>query len=400
MPLPKPKYPGVLAAALVVTGLLLWGFWPRPVMVETVPVKRAPMMVTVEEDGRTRVIDRYVISAPVDGVACRVQLDVGDRVEEGRVLLGITPLASQVLDPRRRAEAEAQVAAAAAALAASKEDAEAADARAEFASADFARLQPLAEQGVISREALDKARMDLLSAKAGLRAALHAVDVARYELAAARTALEVSAAQESGEPAERVLVRAPTSGRILKLARECEGPVTTGEPLLEMGDPARLEVAVDVLSADAVQIRPGMRVLFERWGGEQPLQGVVRTVEPVGITKISALGVEEQRVLVIADFASPPALWERLGDGYRVEARFVLWQDDDVLQVPASSLFRHDGGWALFVVTDGRATLRRVELGQRNGLLAQVLHGVAVGDVVVNHPNDEVEDGRRVAPLE
>jgi HlyD family secretion protein len=358
------------------------------------------MAVTIEEDGRTRVIDRYVVSAPVDGTACRVQLDVGDAVERDQVLLSISPLAPQVLDPRRRAEAEARVAAASAAVAASKEDAEAAEARADFATVEFGRLQPLAEQGVISREALDQAQRDLLSAKAGLRAALHAVDVARYELAGARTALRVSAATDSGEPAERVLVRSPIDGRVLDIPRECEGPVRTGEALLTVGDPSLLEVEVDVLSADAVKIRPGMRVMFERWGGEPALQGVVRTVEPVGRTKVSALGVEEQRVLVIADFTSPPALWQRLGDGYRVEARFVLWQEEQVLQVPASSLFRHGDGWALFVMQRGRAERRQVELGQRNGLAAQILAGVQAGEWVINHPNDEVEHGGRVKPLE
>jgi HlyD family secretion protein len=207
--------------------------------------------------------------------------------------------------------------------------------------------------------------MDVLTADATLRAANHGVEVAKYELQAAETALKYSAGTVTNEPAVRVPVRSPITGRILKVPHECEGPVRTGEPLLEVGDPSLLEVEVDVLSDDAVKIRPGMRVLFDRWGGDEPLEGRVRVVEPVGFTKISALGVEEQRVFVIADFTSLPEQWQRLGDGYRVEARFVLWHEDDVLQVPASSLFRYNEGWAVFVVENGRAVRREVQVGQR-----------------------------------
>jgi len=390
------KHPGILVLFALVSGLLAWGFWPRPVLVEVASAKRAPMAVTIEEEGRTRVIDRYVVSAPVDGMACRVDLNIGDPVRRDETLLTITPLASRVLDERSRAQAEAEVSARGAALASREHDADAARARAEFHRADYARMQPLAEQGVISREALDKARMEVVSVEAALRSARQAVDVARYELESARSALEISAADSGREPAERVPVRSPIDGRILKLVRECEGPVRTGEPLLEVGDPARLEVEVDLLSSDAVKVHSGTRVLFDRWGGDDLLEGLVRTVEPVGTTKVSALGVEEQRVLVIVDITSPAELWRRLGDGYRVEARFVLWQEDDVLQVPAGSLFRHGDGWALFVVEEGRAGLRPVRVGQRNGLVAQVLGGVEAGERVVNHPSDEVENGRRV----
>ncbi|WP_295878477.1 HlyD family efflux transporter periplasmic adaptor subunit [uncultured Thiohalocapsa sp.] len=394
------RHPGILTAALVVAGLLLWGFWPRPVPVEMVTAGRGPLRVTIDEDGRTRVIDRYEIRAPVAGVACRVDLDVGDPVSKDQVLLGITPLQSAVLDPRSRAEAEARVAAAEAALASTRENAGAARARAEYRRAELARVEPLAAKGVVSREALDQTRMERLAADAALRAAEHAVSVARYELEAARTALAHSSAAADSETAERVPVRAPIDGRVLAVQRECEGPVSLGELLLVVGDPSRLEVEVDLLSADAVRVQPGTRVLFEQWGGEQPLEGVVRTVEPVGFTKVSALGVEEQRVLVIADFTSPAARWQRLGDGYRVEARFVLWQADDVLQVPASSLFRpadpNADGWSLFRVEDGRARLHQVEVGRRTGLRAQITAGLEPGDAVIDHPSDDVTDGVRV----
>ena len=390
------QHPAIAVTTAVIIALLVWGFWPRPVMVEAVEAVRAPLAVTIEEEGRTRVIDRYVVSAPVDGIACRVTLEVGDPVLQGQVLLGITPLESQVLDPRSRAQARARVSAAEAALQAATEQAFAAAAAERFAANEVARVQPLAAQGLISREALDRAETGAKTSVAAKRSADFSVEVARYELEAARTTLEYSAATASGKPAETVPVRSPINGRILKVHHECEGAVRTGEPLLEVGDPGALEVEVDVLSADAVRIEAGMKVLFDRWGGDEPLQGIVRNIEPVGFTKISALGVEEQRVLVISDFTSPAAQWQRLGDGYRVEARFVIWQDEDVLQLPASSLFRYQDGWAVFVIEGNHARRRQIEIGQRNGLAAQVLAGVEAGESVIIHPSDAVEDGRRV----
>ena len=395
MRIPLPEHPAVVAVAALVIGLLVWGFWPQPVVIETVEVRRAPLTITIEEEGRSRVIDRYVISAPVDGVACRVQLDVGDPVQQGEILLGITPLKAQVLDSRSRAQAIAAVSAAQSALAAAREQVSATDAAARLATTDLQRLQPLAQKGLASKGELDRAETAVLTSAAAKRSASFNVQVANYEMQAAKSVLEYSA-DTKGEPAVRVPVTSPITGKILKVLRECEGPVRTGEPLLEVGDPAALEVEVDVLSADAVQIKPGMQVLFERWGGDQPLQGVVRMVEPVGFTKFSALGVEEQRVLIISDFTSPVEEWQRLGDGYRVEAKFVLWREKNVLQVPASSLFRYREGWAVFVVDDQRARRREVDVGQRNGLVAQISVGLEEGDTVINHPSDEVEDGVRV----
>jgi HlyD family secretion protein len=390
------QHPAIAVITLVIIGLLAWGFWPQPVMVEAVPALRAPMAVSIEEEGRTRVIDRYVISAPVDGIACRVQLEVGDPVKQGELLLGITPLASQILDPRSRARAESRVAAAESALRAAREVAQAAIAEQEFTSAELERLRPLMEKGIISREIFDRAENEAKTRAAARRSLDFNVEVARYDLEAAGTTLQYSAATASEGPTERVPVRSPIDGRILKVQHECEGAVRTGDPLLEVGDPSALEVEVDVLSADAVKIKPGMHVLFDRWGGEQPLQGRVRNIEPVGFTKISALGVEEQRVLVISDFTSPHEQWQRLGDGYRVEAQFILWQQDDVLQVPASSLFRYQQGWAVFVADDNRAVRHEIELGRRNGLHAQILAGIEVGEMVVIHPSDAVEDGIRI----
>jgi HlyD family secretion protein len=395
MQLPLRTHPAITVIAVLTIGLLVWGFWPQPVLVEAIAVKRAPLTVTIEEEGRTRVVDRYVVSAPVDGVTCRVDLNVGDSVEQGKVLLTITPLESQVLDPRSRAEARARVSSAESALHAAEEQAVAAAAAEQLAAAELKRMRPLKDKGVISYGAFDEAVTEAKTTAAAKRSADFNVEVAEYELQAARSVLDYTAGN-NGEPAERVPVRSPITGRILKVEHECEGPVRTGDALLEVGDPSVLEIEVDVLSADAVKIKPGMDVLFDRWGGDQPLQGIVRVVEPVGFTKFSALGVEEQRVLVISDFTSPAEQWQRLGDGYRVEARFILWHEDDVLQVPASSLFRYHNGWGIFVIEGRHATRREVDIGQRNGLIAQILNGVKQGEMVINHPSDAVEDGRRV----
>ena len=389
------KHPVIATTAVLIIALLAWGFRAQPVLVETIAAKRSPLTIAIEEEGRTRVIDRYIISAPVDGVACRMHLKVGDDVEQDQILLGITPLASEVLDPRSRAQAQAKMSAAKSTLRAAEEQARAADAAARLADNELKRLSPLLDKGLISREAFDKVLTEAQTSSANKRSTGFNVDVARYELQAAQTVLEYTAGTD-GEPAERVPVLSPITGKILKVKRQCKGPVRTGEALLEVGDPSALEVEVDVLSADAVKIKPGMKVLFDRWGGEQPLEGIVRVVEPVGFTKISALGVEEQRVLIISDFTSTQELWQRLGDGYRVEAQFILWQENDVLQIPASSLFRYQDGWAVFIVEDDHAKRRKVNVGQRNGLTAQILKGIKIDDVVINHPSDEVEHEGKV----
>lgn len=380
----------------VLLGALLWGFWPSPVLVEVATVVQAPMRVTVEEEGQTRVKDRFVISAPVAGYLQRIQLDVGDVVQQGQILASMEPLRPEVLDPRSRARARAQVAAAEAALHAAEEQAAAASAETKFARADLARKSRLQSDTLISEGELDAADNRARQATAGQRSADFAVDVARFELEAAQTALQFSITGNGVAAPETVKLRAPVASRVLQLHHESEGVVSTGEALLEIGDPEALEIAVDVLSADAVRIRSGTPVELHRWGGELPLQGVVRTIEPTGFTKISALGVEEQRVWVIADLTSPREDWQQLGDGYRVEAHFILWQEQSVLQVPASALFRHADGWAVFAVVDGRARLTGVRTGRNNGLVTQIISGVNAGARVILHPDDRIEDGVRV----
>jgi HlyD family secretion protein len=227
-----------------------------------------------------------------------------------------------------------------------------------------------------------------------LRSARFSATTALYELEAARTALKYAAMGGTGMP---IAVSSPENGQVLKIAHKSEGTVAAGQPLIEIGNPRALEVEVDVLSADAVRIHPGTRVIFERWGGDGVLEGVVKVVEPEAFTKISALGVEEQRVWVIVAFTSPPAMWQRLGDGYRVEANFIIWEENNVLQVPASALFRDGNGWAVYIVERDKAAKRRVEIGKRNALVAQVLSGIKAGDHVIVHPDDRVRDGVKVA---
>jgi len=389
---------GILATAVLVAAGLAIGFMPRALPVDVAEVKRAPLAVTVEEEGKTRVRERYLVSAPVAGYARRIALDAGDAVAAGQVIAEIEPARSVALDPRTRIQAQAQVRAAEASLAVAQGNARSSDAAAQLAQQERVRAESLRQSNFVSEQALDSARTAETRAQAAAQAAQHAVRVARFELEMARAAVASAARLQAGGTAEQVQVRAPVAASVLKLLHESEGAVAAGQPLLEIGNPESLEVEVEVLSTHAVKIVPGSRVILDRWGGEQPVEGSVRVVEPSGFTKISALGVEEQRVRVIVDFTSPREAWARLGDGYRVEARFVLWEGQDVLQLPTSALFRQGEGWATFVLDGRRARLKPVEIGQRAGLATQVLSGLKAGERVVAHPDETIEDGARVKP--
>ena len=388
-----------IVIGVVITMVILaigYGFRSAPIYVDVAKVMRAPLKVTVEEEGKTRVIDRFVISAPVGSYARRIELNVGDSVSKGRPLLQLEPLRSAVLDPRSRAEAKARVAATKDLLSAAQEKARAAAASAGLARTNLKRIIRLRKNNHVTQDELDHAQAENKRSSAELRSANFAVEVARHELEAAKTALQYSAAQTTSDATEQIVISSPIDGSVLKVHRESEGVVNAGQALIEVGNAGTLEVEVDVLSIDAVRIKPGSRVLFNRWGGNQALQGVVRLVEPVGFTKISALGVEEQRVSVIIDIVSPAELWARLGDGYRVEASFILWEKQDVLQIPASALFHYEDGWAVFIVQDDRAQHRVVTVGQRNGLVAQIIDGISIGEMVVTHPDNDISDGARL----
>ena len=389
---------GIGIIAVVVAAGLAYGFLPRPLPADIAEVTRAPLEVTVEEEGKTRVRERYVVSAPVAGYLRRIGLDAGDAVKAGEVLAVVEPARADALDPRTRAQAQAQARAAAAALAVAQDNARSAAAAAQLAGQELTRAESLRRANFVSAQALDTARSAEIRARAAAQAAQHAVRVARFDLETARAAIASTARLQAGGAAEVVRVRAPVDAHVLKLLHQDEGAVAAGQPLLEIGDPATLEVEVEVLSTHAVQIAPGARVVLDRWGGEGLLQGTVRVVEPGGYTKISALGVEEQRVRVIVDFSSPREAWARLGDGYRVEARFVLWEGRDVLQLPTSALFRQGEGWAAFTLHGGRARITPVRIGRRAGLATQLVSGLAAGDKVITHPDDRLHDGVRVKP--
>lgn len=384
------------AVAVTVIGLLAWGLQPSPQWADIQPVTRGALQLLVAEEGQTRLHDRFTVYAPVDGYLLRHDHEVGDPVAVGEVLARLEPMRSSVLDPRARAEARENVAAAEAELQAAEEQVRAAQAEADRAASDYQRKQKLLETHSISEDVVEQAAAGARVAQANRRSAAARVDTVRYQLNAARAVLEYSAATESGSD-NTVALLSPVDGRIMAVLRESEGPIRLGEPVLEVGNPAAIEVITDVLSADAVRIRPGSRVLFEQWGGQQPLEGAVRRVEPVGFTKVSALGVEEQRVWVIADIVSPAEMWRDLGAGYRVESRFVLDERRDVLRIPQSALFRNGSDWQVYAVDDGgRARLRAVQVGLRNGLEAEITAGLEAGESVIASPDAAIADGSRV----
>jgi HlyD family secretion protein len=386
---------GGLAAATV-AGLVVYGFLPKPALVEVAEVGRGPLQSFIEVDGRTRVENRFTVSAPVGGFAERITLDPGDEVKENSMLLRILPLPASLLDPRSRAEGQARVAAAAdlrrQARAASAQAAEALA----LAQRELERAERLASSQVISQAELERASTAQSSRRSELQAARYAEQVAAHQLEDAQAALgwQQKAGGGSGEP---FLVVSPASGRVLRLAHQSAGAVSAGTPLLEVGDLASLEVVAETLTRDAVAVRPGMKVMLERWGGERPLPGHVRQVEPSAFTKISPLGVDEQRVNVIVEIDAPVADRSRLGDGYELEVRIITWEGGEVLQAPASAFFRKGDGWAAYIVERGRARSRRVTVGHRNPLQVEVLSGLAPSETVILHPGDTVSDGGRVA---
>lgn len=404
---------GKAAFAIGVAALaasLAWAFWPRPVPVDVAAVARGPMRVTVDEDGRTRIRERYVVSAPLAGRLGRIQLDPGDAVAAGRTVVAvIEPTDPGLLDARARAEAEARLGAADAARQQAVPNLERARTAHNYAAADLRRVRQMFEKRSGTERELAAAEEKERTTQQDLRAAEFALRIAEFERELAQAALEhtradagarADIAEGGGGPASvgavRFEIQSPIQGQVLRVFQESSTVVTPGTRLLEVGDPADLEIEVDVLSRDAVRIRPGTKVVLEDWGGPAPLTARVRVVEPAAFTKVSSLGVEEQRVYVVAEFVDPPERRAAVGDAYRVEARIVVWESDDVLKVPAGALVRHGDGWAVFAVAGGRVQLRAVKIGQRNATEAQVLDGLAEGDRVIPYPSDRIRDALRV----
>ena len=382
----------LIASVLVVAAIAAVALWPESMEVTVVRAERGPLQVTVDEDGETRVRDRFLVTAPVSGRVQRIEIEPGDPVVRGKTVLArIVPAESPLIDPRTRGELQAAVEAATATVGQARAERQRAATAVERARSTLRRQQELMKAGAIASDDLEAAETALASAEDALRAAEFTERRAEYELQLARARL--SAPSASGRSVD---VLSPIDGTVLKRLRESEGVVPVGEPLLEIGEPGRMEIVADLLSTDAVRVSPGAEVLIEQWGGGHTLHGRVRRVDPSGFMKVSALGVEEQRVNVIVDFTNPAEAAGKLGDGYRVEVRIVLWRDDDVLKVPVGALFREGDGWAVFAVNEGRVHRQPVQLGQRNENDGQVISGLDAGAVVVLHPPDTLTDGTRV----
>lgn len=383
-------------SVVVVGGLLAVALWPRTVPVDTAVLARGPLQVTVDEEGKTRVRNRFVVAAPVMGRVLRIELEPGDAVGAGDVVARLRPESPSLLDTRSRAEAQATLESARATAGRAQADEQ--RARAAFAQAqrELARVRTLVAESLGTTQQLESREADVRAAEEQVNAAVFASRGAASDVERAQVRLSSPTARESD--GRVVSITSPVAGVVLKRVRESESIVPAGEPLLEIGDPHQLEIVVDLLSVDAVRVPAGARVLIEDWGGDHPLEAKVRRIEPSGFTKISALGVEEQRVNVILEFTDPAAASRALGDGYRVQARTILWESRDVLKVPTGALVRAGEAWAVYVVNDGRSQRVPVTLGHQNGQEAEVVSGVDAGTTVILHPGDAIVDGVKVEP--
>lgn len=394
-----------LITVALVAGALTAAFWPRPLLVDLGTVTRGPMQVTIDEEGRTRVAEAYVVSTPVAGRLLRVQVNPGDPVVRGKTVVAhMRPSNPSALDVRTREQALAAVQAAEAAMRVARADLNAAIANRDLANSELSRTVQLNERLVASAAELYLARQNARVAEASVETSEAAISMREADLANARAQLigfddQGLAAAINGNASDDIPLHAPADGRILRVIQQSETTLPAGAAIMEIGDVhGDLEVVVELISSDAVQIATGAPVIIDDWGGVAPLQGEVRRIDPFGITKFSALGVEEQRVPVTVALTDPSEIRSGLGHGYRVEARIVIWSDEDALKVPASALFRANDGWAVFVMLDGVAERRTVEIGRNNGIDAEVLGGLNAGDRVVLYPSAAIEDGASIAP--
>lgn len=381
----------VLVSAIAVGGLLAVALWPRATAVEFATIARGPLVVTVDEEGVTRIRERFVVSAPVAGRILRIELEPGDRVKRGQYVAQLRAEPAPLLDERSRADAEAAIESTNATLGRARAEEQRARAAVVQRQRELSRVRELADGRVVSAQELDSHEAELKMAEESLNAAVFAVQAATFDLQRTRTRLMPTNTHAGGRV---VTITAPVSGVVLKRVRESEAIVPAGDPLLEIGDPMRLEIVSDFLSTDAVRVKPGSRAIVEQWGGDGELQATVRRVEPSGFTKVSALGVEEQRVNVILDFVDPACA--DVGDAYRVEVRIVVWEAPDVLKVPTTALFRDGQQWAVYRVADGRARRTAINIAHQTGRDAEITSGLVAGDLVILHPGDTLKDGARV----
>lgn len=383
--------------AIALLGALVMAFRPQPVLVEVAEVTRGPFEQVIEDDGKTRVRERYVVSTPLAGKLQRITLKAGDAVTAGMVLAVIDPSSPALLDVRTERELTERVGAAEATRLRATATVERARAALDKSRSDLERTRKLATKGFISAAQLEQTELETKINLRELEAARYADHAAAHDVAVARAALLQVRDSAAGKPSgRRWEVRTPVAGQVLRVVQESEATVAVGAPLLEVGQPAELEVVVDVLSTDAVQIKPGALVRLLRWGMAEPLEGRVRRVEPAAFTKVSALGVEEQRVNVVIDLTSPAEKWPSLGDGYKVDASIIVASLDNAVKVPVSALFRDGAQWAVFTIANGKAARITVQLGRRGGLEAVVEKGLQPGEKVIVHPGDTLRDGRRI----
>jgi len=383
----------LLLSVVVIGTLTAIALWPSAVAVEVATVSRGPLVVTVDEEGRTRVRDRFVVAAPVTGRVLRIELEPGDRVARGDVVARLQPESPPLLDARMRAEALAAVDSTQASLGHARAEEQRARAALAQTQRDLARTRRLTTAGVTTTQDLEAREADALVAQEAVNAAAFAVRAASAEVERAQARVGTSVSTPGGGA---VVVKSPADGVVLQRLRESESVVPAGEPLIEIGDPAQIEIVTDLLSTDAVRVKPGARAMIEQWGGETALAATVRRIEPAGFTKVSALGVEEQRVNVVLDFADGDEDSPVLGDAYRVETRIVLWEAPSVVKVPTNALFRDNTQWAVYAVSGGRARRTIVGIGHQTAQEAEVLEGLTEGAMVIVHPGDLVHDGTRV----
>lgn len=385
----------IVLVAAVIAAAGYWAFRPGAVPADFGEVGRGALQVTVNEEGRTRVRERFVVSAPLPGRMKRIELEPGDTVVAGETVLAqFQPSDPALLDVRSRAELQARVRAAESALGGARADRDRVRAELAFAQSELKRARTLVDEKVLAPRELEGAERQAEALNRALQSADFAVRTAGHQLELARAGL----IQSRGRSTAPIPLYSPIDGVVLRRLQESEAVVPTGQPLLEVGNLADLEIVSDLLSSAAVRVQPGQLVLIEQWGGDRPLNGRVRLVEPSGFTKISALGVEEQRVNTIIDFADPRGQWPNIGDGYRVEVRIIVSARESVLKVPASSLFRHEGDWAVFVVENDQARRRIVQVGEQNGLEAEITNGLSGGERIIVYPSDAVGDGVKVTP--
>jgi len=395
---------GLAAAAVAIALALIVALQPRPVPVDIAVVRPGPMEVTVDEEGKTRIKDVYVVSAPVAGKVLRSPVEPGDPVKKSEtVVVVMEPTAPSFLDARSRRESEAAVEAARAAVRLAEAELKQMEAELTFAQSELERSRRLSRSNVIPERQSEKARTDFERQAALVTRAKANLELRRRELESAQARLigpETDPEAVPGGPSTMrtccVSVRSPVNGRVLKRHLESERVVPAGTPLLDIGDPTNLEVVVDLLSSDAVRIRTGAAAVIEGTGLTEPLSGRVRLIEPAGFTKISALGIEEQRVRTILDLTAPRASLVGLGHEYRVFVRISAWSAQSVIRVPIGALFRSGDRWAVFV-TDGRyARHRPIEIGHRNSAFAEVVSGLKSGERIILHPSDRISDGVRI----